>query len=215
MRAFYSFSTFPVSMRSVCGENAPHALDRKCRHRTIAVLDTVPLLRAMTIDDVDRVAILEGAAFDHGWSPTAFRRELTTNGAARYLVLEDTENGIVAFGGLWLMFDEAHVVTVAVEIGLRRKGYGRIVVDGLVRLAQALGMANATLECRVSNEAARALYRDYGFYEVGARKAYYADNNEDAVIMTTEPFSNEAYQDRLSRLKAKLAPFACAVAAIS
>ena len=98
-------------------------------------MHTLPLLRAMTVEDVGDVAALEGAAFTHGWSPTAFHRELTTNGAARYLVVEDTEGGIVGFGGLWLLFDEAHIVTVAVEPGLRRKGYGRVVVDGLVRLA--------------------------------------------------------------------------------
>jgi ribosomal-protein-alanine N-acetyltransferase len=169
----------------------------------------------MTPGDVDAVAALEAAAFTRGWSPAAFHRELTTNGAARYLVLEDARARILAFGGLWLMLDEAHIVTVAVDESLRKMGYGRTVVDGLVRLAQGLGMANATLECRVSNEAARALYRDYGFYEVGARKAYYADNSEDAVIMTTEPFANDSYQERLLRLQAKLPAFTNAVEALS
>ena len=169
----------------------------------------------MQIDDVGAVAALEAAAFTHGWSPTAFERELRTNGAARYLVLEDGSGSIVGFGGLWLMLDEAHIVTVAVPEELRRNGYGRILVHGLVRLALALGMINATLECRVSNEPARALYRDYGFYEVGGRKAYYADNNEDAVIMTTEAFVAEEYQSRLARLEAKLPEFMWAVAALS
>ncbi|MGH2632849.1 MAG: ribosomal protein S18-alanine N-acetyltransferase, partial [Tepidiformaceae bacterium] len=65
-------------------------------------------------------------------------------------------------------------------------------------------MTVATLECRVSNAAARALYGDYGFYEVGLRKRYYADNGEDAVIMTTEALSSEAYSSRLARLEEKL-----------
>jgi ribosomal-protein-alanine N-acetyltransferase len=61
-------------------------------------------------------------------------------------------------------------------------------------------MALATLEVRVSNEPARALYAAYGFYEVGLRKRYYADNHEDAVIMTTEDIQSEAYRRRLRTL---------------
>ncbi len=175
----------------------------------------------MRLDDAPAVAALESAAFTSGWSHTAFERELTQNAAARYLVLERPEllpspaqSGeglgvrarIVGFAGLWLMFDEAHIVTVAVAESERRHGYGRVLVHALVQLAAELGMTNATLECRVSNTAARALYRDYGFYEVGERKSYYADNREDAVIMTTEAFATDAYQQRLARLAAKLPP---------
>jgi ribosomal-protein-alanine N-acetyltransferase len=66
-------------------------------------------------------------------------------------------------------------------------------------------MESVTLEVRVSNVAARALYRAYGFYEVGLRKRYYADNHEDAIIMTTEPLDSAAYRARLERLRDELA----------
>jgi ribosomal-protein-alanine N-acetyltransferase len=75
-----------------------------------------------------------------------------------------------------------------------------VLVHGLVQLAIEHGMTTATLEVRASNAAARALYREYGFYEVGERKRYYADNREDAVIMTTEELTSAAYQRRLFRL---------------
>ena len=65
-------------------------------------------------------------------------------------------------------------------------------------------MALATLEVRESNEAARALYRRYGFYEVGRRKRYYADNHEDAIIMTTEDLQSPAYQRRLTALTGEI-----------
>lgn len=170
----------------------------------------VPRLRTMQSDDVGAVMDVERASFASGWPRTAFARELSGNAMARYAVLDVVErpggsgNRLIGFGGIWLMVDEAHVVTLAVMPELRGNGFGRLLVHGLVGLARDNGMAVATLECRVSNSAARGLYGDYGFYEVGLRKRYYADNGEDAVIMTTEDLSSEAYLHRLERLQEKL-----------
>ena len=159
----------------------------------------------MAPDDIGEVMAIERAAYAKGWPSTAFERELTQNAMARYLVVRELAGGpIQGFAGLWLMVDEAHVVTVAVLPEARRKGLGRALVHGLVVVAQEHGMALATLEVRQSNEAARELYRRYGFYEVGARKGYYADNHEDALIMTTEDLQGSAYGARLERLAEEL-----------
>ncbi|MGH2633605.1 MAG: ribosomal protein S18-alanine N-acetyltransferase, partial [Tepidiformaceae bacterium] len=140
----------------------------------------VPRMRAMRGDDVSAVMKVERASFAAGWPRTAFARELSGNAMARYVVLEEPgePGAVIGFGGIWLMLDEAHVVTVAIAPELRGNGFGRMLVHGLVGLARANEMTVATLECRVSNAAARALYGDYGFYEVGLRKRYYADNGE-------------------------------------
>ncbi len=152
------------------------------------------------------VMAVERAAYSAGWPSTAFERELTQNAMARYVVLRESADGPVAgFGGIWLMVDEAHVVTVAVLPDVRGKGYGRALVHGLLNVAIEHNMALATLEVRTSNEAARALYRAYGFYEVGVRKRYYSDNHEDAVIMTTEDIQGPAYRERLEQLGLALA----------
>lgn len=153
--------------------------------------------------DTAAVVAVERSAFAPGWPATAFQNELTQNKMARYIVLEEGGE-ITGFGGLWLMFDEAHVVTVAVRPDRRRNGLGSLIVHGLLLVAQARGMDVATLECRASNLAARALYGRYGFYEVGIRRNYYADNREDAVIMTTEALASPAYQERLHRLEGEL-----------
>jgi ribosomal-protein-alanine N-acetyltransferase len=158
----------------------------------------------MSPEDVPEVMAVERAAYSGGWPATAFERELTGNGMARYIVLEEAGAGIAGFAGLWLMVDEAHVVTVAVLPEERRRGLGRLLVHGLVDLAIEHGMSVATLEVRESNQAARALYREYGFYEVGERKRYYSDNRENAVIMTTEELTGPAYQRRLEGLAAEL-----------
>lgn len=164
-----------------------------------------PVLRHMTAEDIPEVMALERAAYSNGWPATAFERELTQNAMARYVVLREQPNGqMLAFGGLWLMVGEAHIVTVAVLPTEQRRGLGRAVVHALVELAADEGMELATLEVRVSNEAARALYRAYGLYEVGTRKRYYSDNREDAVIMTTEALDSDAYKQRLERLAAVL-----------
>ncbi|MEP7215477.1 MAG: ribosomal protein S18-alanine N-acetyltransferase [Anaerolineaceae bacterium] len=160
-------------------------------------------LRPMEPRDVASVLAVERSAFDTGWPATAFQNELTQNKMARYIVLEDGGE-VIGFGGLWLMLDEAHVVTVAVRPERRRSGLGSLIVHGLLLVAQAQGMDVATLECRSSNLAARALYSRYGFYEVGLRHKYYADNQEDAVIMTTESLTSPAYQERLRRLGGEL-----------
>jgi ribosomal-protein-alanine N-acetyltransferase len=154
----------------------------------------------MLLRDIPGVIAIERVSFDANWPATAFEHELGQNRMARYIVLE-ADNKIVGFAGLWLMVDEAHIVTVGVLPELRRHGYGRALVHGLVTLATNAGMETATLECRVSNHAARALYGLYGFYEVGERRKYYADNGEDAVIMTTEALDSEPYRARLSRLQ--------------
>ncbi len=163
-------------------------------------------VRMMEPADIPAVSAVERACFDSGWPATAFERELVHNGAARYVVIEDSGQAkILGFGGIWLMLDEAHVVTVAVLPEKRRHGYGRLLVQRLLDLARALGMTSATLECRVSNAGARALYRAFGFHEVGLRKRYYSDNGEDATIMTTEAFDSAAFRARETRSRTDLA----------
>ncbi|MCZ2109677.1 MAG: GNAT family N-acetyltransferase, partial [Dehalococcoidia bacterium] len=84
-------------------------------------------LRPMCNDDVPGVMAIEQLAFETGWPSTAFERELAHNAMARYIVLE-TARGLLGFAGLWLMVDEAHVVTVAVLPAERRAGFGRLLV---------------------------------------------------------------------------------------
>lgn len=163
----------------------------------------------MLVSDLAAVLAVERAAYEAGWPATAFERELSQNQMARYIVIErvaaDGSAAIAGFGGIWLMVDQAHVVTVAVDPDYRGQGYGRLLVHALIRLAMDSAMSSATLEVRASNVAARSLYAEYGFYEVGERKRYYSDNNEDAVIMTTEEFASRPYQERMKRLGARLA----------
>ena len=108
---------------------------------------------------------------------------------------------IVGFLGTLYAADQAHIVSVGVADGYRRRGVGELLLIAAVEHATARQTETITLEVRKSNAAARALYAKYGFIEQGIRKAYYSDNREDAVIMTTGSIQMERYAARVARLK--------------
>jgi [ribosomal protein S18]-alanine N-acetyltransferase len=108
---------------------------------------------------------------------------------------------VIGMVGLWLLFDEVHIITIAVRQSHQRQGIGEQLLISSVDLAIQLHAEVVTLEVRPSNTGARALYNKYGFKEEGLRRRYYSDNNEDAIIMTTDKFSNKSFQDRFQRLK--------------
>jgi ribosomal-protein-alanine N-acetyltransferase len=111
---------------------------------------------------------------------------------------------IVAYGGLWLMADEAHVTSVAVRPAMRGRGLGELVMLVLFDVAMGLGARWLTLEVRVGNDVARALYKKLGFRESGVRPRYYTDNNEDAVVMWSEELRSVSFRERLRALRSAL-----------
>lgn len=112
-----------------------------------------------------------------------------------------TSTLLLGFVGLWLMIDEAHIVTIAVREAHRRHGIGELLLIGATEIALANHQVMVTLECRVSNYAAQALYEKYGFRKVGIRPRYYSDNNEDAYIMSTDSIQTDDYLSLFQRLK--------------
>jgi [ribosomal protein S18]-alanine N-acetyltransferase len=158
---------------------------------------------AMTLDDLPAVHAIERASFAAPWPDDAYRSELLTNRLATYVVARLGEV-VIGFAGLWMMVDEAHVTTFAVDPRWRRRGVGERLLVVLLDVALARDAREATLEVRLSNLPARRLYEKYGFRPVGIRPRYYTDNGEDALIMTTEPLSSAAMRSRLERLRGLL-----------
>lgn len=97
---------------------------------------------------------------------------------------------IIGFAGMWFAFDEAHITTIGVDPAHRGHGLGELLFLAMVDEAVSRGANWLTLEVRVSNVAAQALYRKYGFTTHGTRKRYYSDNNEDALIMWSRALSD-------------------------
>jgi ribosomal-protein-alanine N-acetyltransferase len=108
---------------------------------------------------------------------------------------------LVGMAGIWMMVDEAHVVTIAVRKSHARSGLGELLLLSTINLAMTLGARIVTLEVRVSNTAAQALYAKYGFTIAGTRRKYYSDNGEDALIMSTDNIASPSYRERLERMK--------------
>ncbi len=107
----------------------------------------------------------------------------------------------VGYVSTWLVFEEAHITAIAVRKAYRGRGVGELLLAGAIEFAMHQKSRVVTLEVRVSNESAIALYKKYGFKKVGLRKAYYSDNREDADIMTTDPIMSLAYQRRFMELR--------------
>ena len=131
----------------------------------------------MAIADLEAVQDIERASFSTPWPPQAYRQELETNRLAHYLVAV-LGGEIVAYGGIWLMVDEAHVTTFAVHPQYRRRRIGERLLLAMLDLSLDRHAREATLEVRLSNLAARRLYEKYGFRPVGIRPRYYSDNQE-------------------------------------
>ena len=157
----------------------------------------------MELADVASVEAIEHASFSAPWPPNAYRTELQTNRLAHYLVIRVGPQ-IVGYAGLWLMVDEAHVTTFAIHPDWRQRRLGERLLMALLDIALDRRAAEATLEVRLSNLAARRLYEKFGFRPVGIRPRYYTDNGEDALIMTTEPLRDPSMRARVARLRAAI-----------
>jgi [ribosomal protein S18]-alanine N-acetyltransferase len=213
------------------------------------------VIEPMRLEDIPEVSEIEQTSFSTSWSSYAYRRELTENRLARYLVArwQDGEESavekdspettsatstqsqttspgfrhrisqflrlwsrsepsgsvprrpsLVGYAGLWLMVDEAHITTIAVRPGLRHRGLGEMLMINLAEASATAGAARMTLEVRVSNREAQKLYEKFTFKEEGVRRRYYSDNNEDALIMWSEPLESAAFQERLAAIRDEL-----------
>lgn len=138
-------------------------------------------IRDMTKSDLAEVSGVENSCFATPWSEDSFAKEIK-NKFARYVVAK-VDGKIVGYGGLWLIVDEGHITNIAVEREYRKKQVGSKILEALIEICKKRNLASMTLEVRETNKAALTLYKKYGFKEAGIRPKYYADNNEDAIIM--------------------------------
>ena len=161
---------------------------------------TQVVLRPMILADLPKVEALDRDSFLTPWPQNAFRYELTHNSHSICWVAELSTSGyepiLVGSVVIWLVVDEAHLATLAVSGAYRRHGVARRLLAQTLSVAYESGARQALLEVRASNQAARNLYRQFGFEQVGTRRAYYSDTHEDAVLMTLP----ELDPDRLSIL---------------
>jgi [ribosomal protein S18]-alanine N-acetyltransferase len=165
-------------------------------------------LEPMREADVPTVQEIERRIFSTPWPRNAYYRELSSRNSAYYVVLHrEADRGVetVGYGGMWRMYDEAHVTTIGVRHDLQHQGYGRIIFAGLVQAAYDMGAKWVTLEVRASNGNAMRMYESFGFKVIGRRKGYYTDNGEDAIVMWSDsiysPRFRKAFELNLERIE--------------
>jgi ribosomal-protein-alanine N-acetyltransferase len=180
-------------------------------------------LELMREADVNTVQEIEREIFATPWPRNAYYRELASRASAHYVILRhegmvegielpkhfrspDLDPTIVGYGGMWRMYDEAHVTTIGVRRDLQHHGYGRILFAGLVQASYDMGAKWITLEVRTTNDNAMKMYEAFGFKVIGRRKGYYTDNGEDAIVMWSDsihsPRFRRAFETNLERIDA-------------
>ncbi|MCU0475181.1 MAG: ribosomal protein S18-alanine N-acetyltransferase [Anaerolineae bacterium] len=184
-------------------------------------------VRPMQLGDVGQVTAIERTAFSSPWSPRTYIYEMTESDYSHMLSVTlpsaplpaaprwarlllrwrpTPAEHLVAYGGLWHLYDEAHISTIASHPEHRGQGYGELALLAMMQRAVVLGAAYVALEVRVSNTRAQALYHKHGFQVAGVKLRYYHDNGENAYDMRlplTDPIRQrvtEVYQAACQRM---------------
>ena len=101
----------------------------------------------------------------------------------RQVLAAELDGVLVGFAVASLIGDEAELESIAVALTAQRKGVGRVLLMELMAFLRSEGIVRLLLEVRASNRKARDFYHALGFRECGRRPRYYADPEEDAVLM--------------------------------
>ncbi len=150
-------------------------------------------IRKMTLEDIHQVLEIEHLSFQDPWTRESMEYEVSKNDKALYLVGVETESRtfgrpeanekVVAYAGLWAIFDEGHITNIAVHPDHRGQKKGAILTSKIMEEANAIGVKHFTLEVKTTNMAAITMYEKLGFKTEGLRKNYYQYDNSDAYVM--------------------------------
>jgi [ribosomal protein S18]-alanine N-acetyltransferase len=196
--------------------------------------DRTYYIEPMQLEDIPEVSRVERRCFSNPWPESAYRRELRNPEGNHYIVLRQRQKSsaetqsvaeqrgrllllpllrkperriadpIIGFAGMWILFDESHVTTIGVAPEFRGQGLGELLLVTLFDAAIRRDGQWLTLEVRVTNRTAQALYEKYGFTRQGVRRHYYSDNGEDADIMWSASLREPTYRERIEQLRESL-----------
>jgi ribosomal-protein-alanine N-acetyltransferase len=138
-------------------------------------------LRNMEKGDIPEILAIENVSFPTPWADHAFLSELRNKFAYYNVAVHDGK--VVGYCGMWLFSGEAHITTIAVHSDWRGRGLAKTFMNTLINHARSHGAITMILEVRPSNSAARILYKNMGFRQIGCRRNYYLETHEDALVM--------------------------------
>jgi [ribosomal protein S18]-alanine N-acetyltransferase len=174
---------------------------RSCEPGGPAPLDVhlVPMRRR----HLRSVLRIEAQVYPRPWSLPLFMSELNLRTSRAYYVAR-IDGVVVGYAGLMLAGDDAHVTTIAVDPAWHRHKVGSRLMLNLARQARGRAAKHLTLEVRVGNSGAQAMYRAFGFRPAGIRRNYYVETNEDALVMWADDIDGPEYLARLATIEAEI-----------
>jgi len=172
------------------------------------------VIEPATIESLPDILQIEEACFSAPWTRKMLQAELSGNPFAHFLLAKQAPPGdaasisIVGYLCFWVVFEEVRLMNLAVIESMRRKGIARALVLQALHMGLAQAALCATLELRVSNHAAHALYQRLGFRDVTTRPTYYTHPQEDALLMELDPIVSESCRltDEVGREEGRLRP---------
>jgi ribosomal-protein-alanine N-acetyltransferase len=149
-------------------------------------------VRRLALHDLDSIETIENAVYPTPWSRSMFAGELAKPSSLSLGGFDPDTGRLVAYLIVSRYVDAWHVMNLAVHPGWRRVGVASRLLDELFEVTAGDSRRGYTLEVRVSNVSAIALYECFGFEASGVRRGYYTDNREDALIMWKDPLMDTA-----------------------
>ena len=146
-------------------------------------------LRRLEMRDLNAIERIERASYPTPWSRSMFASELAKPSSICLGAFDLETLELVGYLVISRYVDAWHVMNVAVASAHRRHGIATTMMERLFEVTAGRGRRGYTLEVRVSNVGAVALYERLGFKPRGVRRGYYTDNREDALIMWKDPIS--------------------------
>jgi [ribosomal protein S18]-alanine N-acetyltransferase len=143
---------------------------------------------------------IEQQVYPRPWTFGLFLGEISQRASRVYLVARVGAE-VVGYAGMFRAVDDGHITTVAVDPAWQRHGVATRMLLALARAAVDRGCRNLTLEVRMSNSGAQALYQRFGFVPAGVRKGYYPETGEDALVMWANDVDTDAYAARLGEIE--------------
>jgi ribosomal-protein-alanine N-acetyltransferase len=136
----------------------------------------------MRESDIDDVLEIEQLSFPAPWTELMFRHQLSLDKISANLSLVEDET-VIGYAIAWFVFDEIHLLSIAITPGSRRRGHAGRLLDTVIEMGRERGIYRIVLEVRVGNTGAQQFYSERGFQVIGKRKGYYRETGEDALIM--------------------------------
>ena len=146
---------------------------------------------------------IENQVYPRPWSLGLFLSELALRTTRVYFVAK-VGTTVVGYAGLMLTGSDGHITTIAVDPAWHRRGIGTRLLLAVSRAGISMGCTGLTLEVRMSNDAAQGMYRRFGYAPAGVRKNYYAESNEDALVMWAHDVDLPAYAERLASIESEV-----------